>query len=81
MLSAAVPPYWVPYIYQYGVGGLFFVIGLVVILRSGACRLSRRQDRFWFGVLVFGMCWYAGLHLAWYLAAIYILPTSMGSGG
>lgn len=75
-----VPEYWWPYVYQYGVGGAIFLIGLWLILGYKSCVLSRRQDRFWFGVLMFGFLWYAGIHLLWYLAAIHINP-SVGQGG
>ena len=76
-----VPAYWWPYIYQYGVGMIIFVIGLILILRYKSCNLSRQQDRLWFGVLLFGFFWYAGIHLLWYLAAIFILPESAGGAG
>ena len=75
-----VPEYWWPYVYQYGVGLIIFLIGLWLILGYKSCVLSRRQDRFWFGVLIFGFLWYAGIHLLWYLAAIHINP-SVGQGG
>ena len=76
-----IPDYWWPYIYLYGVGLIIFVIGLVIILRSGSCKLSRRHDRFWFGVLIFGFVWYSGIHLLWYLAAIFIAPQTPGGVG
>jgi hypothetical protein len=78
-----IPEYWWPYIYQYGVGAVIFLVGLALILGYRSCNLSRRQDRFWFGVLIFGFFWYAGIHLAWYFLAIYVLPTAEtgGSGG
>ncbi len=69
---------WLPYLYLYGVGAVIFVTGLTIILRSGACNLSRKADRFWFGVLLFGFAWYAGIHLIWYLAAIYVMPVADG---
>lgn len=73
-----IPEYWWPYLYQYGVGAVVFLIGLYLILTRGACVLSRRNDRFWFGILLFGFCWYAGIHLFWYLAALYIMPAGPG---
>jgi phage shock protein PspC (stress-responsive transcriptional regulator) len=57
------------------------VIGLALIIGYKSCVLSRRQDRFWFGVLLFGFCWYAGIHLLWYLAAIFIMPNPNGGSG
>ena len=76
-----IPDYWWPYIYLYGVGLVIFVTGLTIILRSKACNLARKRDRFWFGVLIFGFVWYAGIHLVWYLAAIFIMPESAGGAG
>ena len=75
-----IPEYWWPYLYQYGVGLIIFLIGLALILGYKSCVLARKQDRFWFGVLIFGFIWYAGIHLAWYLLAIYVLPTSEAGG-
>jgi hypothetical protein len=74
----SVPEYWWPYLYQYGVGLVVFVTGLTLILRYKACNLARQKDRFWFGVLLFGFCWYAGIHLLWYLAAIFVMPEVTG---
>jgi hypothetical protein len=76
-----IPEYWWPYVYQYGVGLVVFVTGMTLILKYKSCVLARRQDRFWFGVLIFGFIWYAGLHLLWYLAALFILPPDGGGGG
>jgi len=42
---------------------------------------SRRNDRRWFRVLIFGFLWYAGIPLLWYLAALYILPNPGPEGG
>ncbi len=69
-----IPDYWWPYLYQYGVGGIVFLAGLWIILKTRACVLARRQDRFWFAVLIVGFLCYAGVHLSWYLAALYVLP-------
>ncbi len=74
-----VPEYWWPYLYQYSVGTVIFVIGLVVILRARSCVLSRRQDRFWFAVLLLGYAWYAGGHYLWYRAAEHLLPSDAPS--
>lgn len=73
--------YWYPYIYQYGVGLVIFLIGLALILGYKSCNLKRREDRFWFGVLIFGFIWYAGFHFLWYLAAFLWHPTVPGGPG
>lgn len=69
---------WLPYLYLYGVGLIIFLVGLALILGFRACVLTRKDDRFWFGVLVFGFVWYAGIHLVWYLVAIYWNPVVPG---
>jgi hypothetical protein len=79
-LSRLAPEYWAPYIYQYTAGAVIFLAGLYLIIRHRACVLSRRQDRLWFAVLLAGFLWYAGIHLAWYLAAVFVLPTAKAGG-
>lgn len=59
---AGIDGLWTPYLYQYLLGGLVFVIGLWVIRTSGACDFRRPGDRKWFWVLVFGYVWYAAMH-------------------
>ncbi len=81
MENAVIPPYWWPYFYLYGVGAVIFLIGLWMILGYRSCVLSRPRDRFWFGVLIFGFFWYAGIHFLWYMAALYILPEQGGGVG
>jgi hypothetical protein len=76
-----IPEYWWPYLYQYGVGLAIFLTGLWIILRYKSCVLSRQSDRFWFGVLIFGFIWYAGIHFLWYMAAMYIMPAPSGGAG
>jgi len=66
-----MPEYWWPYLYQYGIGAIIFVIGIWLIIKRGSCVLTRKQDRFWLGVLIVGFLWYAGIHLTWYLAGIF----------
>lgn len=63
---------WLPYLYLYGVGGAFFLLSLVLVSRSGACRSSRALDRRWRRNLVLGLLWTAGLHGAVTLAALYL---------
>lgn len=60
---------WLPYIYLYGVGGVFFVGGLIMILRSEAYNKMRPSDRRWMGLMFFGFAWYASLHGLGILAA------------
>lgn len=61
---------WLPYLYLYGVGGLCFFGGLYLVLKSHALDLKRSSHRRWLGVLLFGLLWYMGIHLAGTLAAV-----------
>lgn len=69
---------WTPYLYLYGLGLATFLIGLRIILRARACQFGRGRDTFWFAVLLFGYVFFAALHAAWTLAALY-LPFRGGS--
>jgi len=68
---------WAPYIYLYGVGGIFFLSALFLVLRSRACRTNVRRDRFWLGVLAFGFIWFAGLHASGISASV-MSPSEAG---
>jgi hypothetical protein len=72
---------WAPLFYQYLVGGVLFALSLVVALRSRACDLRRRADRFWLTVVLVGMGAYLGVHLLVYLLAVYAVPQSPGGAG
>lgn len=71
---------WTSYLYQYGLGLVIFCIGLRVVLKSGACKLGRGRDSFWFGVLVGGYIAFATLHASWIYAALNI-PYLGGANG
>lgn len=64
---------WLPYIYLYGVGGLLFLVGVVVVVKSGSLDLKKSNHRMWFTVLFFGMVWFMVMHALWNLAAMEIL--------
>lgn len=63
---------WLPYLYLYVVGGLFFGIGLRIVLRHGALNLKLKTDRHWLKILLFGLVWYAAMHAAAVLAALHM---------
>jgi hypothetical protein len=39
---------WIPWLYQYGVGGFFFVATLWLAARADALRLNNNRDRWLF---------------------------------
>lgn len=61
---------WTSYLYQYGFGLVVFLIGIILILRSGACRFGRGHDTFWFGVLIVGFLVFSIGHAVWIWAAL-----------
>ena len=64
---------WLPYIYLYGVGGLLFLVGVVVTIKSGSLDIKRKSHKNWFIILFFGMAWFMVMHALWNMAALEIL--------
>ncbi len=62
---------WLPYIYLYGVGGVFFVAGMWITVKSGALDLKKKRHRFWFKVLIAGYFYFMAMHALWIVAALY----------
>lgn len=63
---------WTNYFYLYGFGFFYTGSGLLLAIKTGACRLSRPRDRFWFKVVVFGFLYFAILHAGWILLALSV---------
>lgn len=63
---------WTPYLYLYGLGLVTFLIGLRIILKTRACQPGRGRDSAWLVVLLLGYAFFALLHAAWILAALFI---------
>ena len=59
---------WLPWLYQYSVGGVFFFATIAVVLRSGALPLSVRANRMVLGVIVLGYFALATIHGVWIAA-------------
>ncbi len=62
---------WLPYIYLYGVGGIFFLVGMIIIKKSGAINLNIKQHRYWYRVLIFGYFYFALMHALLISLALY----------
>lgn len=62
---------WLPFIYLYGVGGIFFFSGMYVILKSGSLNLKKRQHLFWVKVLFGGFFFFMFFHAFLIIAALY----------
>ena len=61
---------WLPFIYLYGVGGIIFLLGMVLVLRSESLNLKRRHHRIWLFILFLGFAWYVVIHSTVSLAAL-----------
>ena len=60
---------WTSYFYLYGLGLIFFLIGIWVILSQRACQFGRGRDSFWFAVLLVGFLFFVVVHAVWIVAA------------
>ncbi len=56
---------WLPWIYQYGVGGLIFSVSLALAIRMGALRLDQWSDRRLLIALIVGLLAFMTGHAAW----------------
>jgi hypothetical protein len=63
--------HWKIYAYHFGLGGLILLLGLVVIVRTGACKLRAPKERLWFFSLVGGYVWLALIYFLWIQAALH----------
>jgi hypothetical protein len=62
---------WLPFIYLYGVGGIFFFYGIYIIKRSGAIDLRIKRHRFWYRVMLLGYLYFVIMHATLTIAALY----------
>ncbi|OIP61439.1 MAG: hypothetical protein AUK34_04970 [Ignavibacteria bacterium CG2_30_36_16] len=62
---------WIPFLYLYGVGGIFFYSGMFIVKKCGGLDLSKKRHRFWRNVLYFGFFYFVAIHAVWTLVALY----------
>lgn len=62
---------WLPFLYLYGVGGIFFLVGMVIIRKSGAINLEIKRHKYWYKVLIFGYFYFVAFHLFFTILALY----------
>ena len=62
---------WLPFLYLYGVGGIFFFLGLYMIVKSGSLNLKRQHHRTWLKILVGGFFFFVVLHATLIISALY----------
>jgi hypothetical protein len=63
---------WLPFIYLYGVGGAFFLSGMIIIKNSNAVNFEKKRHRYWWNVLIFGLLYFMVVHALLILAALYL---------
>ena len=74
-----IPDHWLTYLYQFGVGGLFFLGGVIVILKTGAYNLKTKADRTWFSALIIGFLALAAVYAFWIYISVST-PTQAYNG-
>ncbi|MDX9924004.1 MAG: hypothetical protein RBS48_04510 [Ignavibacteriaceae bacterium] len=62
---------WLPFIYLYGVGGIFFIGGMILIKKAKILNPERKLDRRWKWLLYFGFFYYLAIHFIMIIAALY----------
>ena len=70
---------WLPFLYLYGVGGIAFLFGLFIILKSNALRIHYQKHKTWLWVLFYGYLFYAAVHAIFIILAIgiYLIPVGI----
>ena len=63
---------WACYLYQYGFGAVTFLVGLLLIFKTGSMKLGRGSDTTWFIWLIAGFFIFSVTHVAWILLALNI---------
>jgi len=63
---------WLPYIYLYVGGGIFFLAGMILIRKTKAIDMRLKRDRFWWKVMLFGFIYYMAIHAFLIIAALYL---------
>ena len=63
---------WTSYLYLYGFGGYFFMLGLLLITKTGSCKFGRGQDSKWFAILCSGFLFLMTMHAVWIYLALSI---------
>jgi len=62
---------WLPFIYLYVVGGIFFFSGIFLIKKTGAIDLTIKRHRYWYKVMIFGFFYFVLLHFSLTVIALY----------
>lgn len=63
---------WLPFIYLYGIGALCFIAGMLIIRKAKSIDMRRKQHRYWWKVMWFGLIYFMAIHTFLILAALYL---------
>lgn len=63
---------WLPFLYLYVGGGLFFLAGMFLIRKTKAIDMRLKKHRFWWRVLIFGYFYFMAFHAILIIAALYM---------
>ena len=58
---------WLPFLYLYGVGGIVFTLGMILILKTKALRLNFSRHKKWLWLLLYGFLFWLSLHATFIL--------------
>tara|TARA_B100001245_G_scaffold66003_1_gene45917 strand:+ start:2247 stop:2543 length:297 start_codon:yes stop_codon:yes gene_type:complete len=61
---------WLPFMYLYGLGGLLFIAGIFITIKSGSLNPNKLSHWRWFWTLIFGLVWYMCIHASLNLAGL-----------
>ena len=62
---------WLPFIYLYGVGGIFFFTGMYIVYKSKALNSKLKRHRRWFKIMLGGYFYFVFIHAFLIVAALY----------
>lgn len=63
---------WTNYLYHYGFGAVFFVLGIWIIRANRSCVPRRGRDGFWYKFLIFGFFAFLFGHALWIYLALNV---------
>ncbi|MFZ1290975.1 MAG: hypothetical protein WAR79_12840 [Melioribacteraceae bacterium] len=62
---------WLPFIYLYVVGGLFFLSGMIIVKKANAVNFDKKRHRYWWNVTIFGFFYFMAIHAFFIILALY----------
>jgi len=63
---------WLPFIYLYVGGGIFFLAGMILIRKTKALDMRLKRDRFWWKAMIFGFFYFMAIHAFLIISALYL---------